>query len=148
MSWITWPGLYLLLKKSRRTRVVIVCKNEVLVVKGWLGDGKWSLPGGGVKSGEQDDLAAKREVLEETGYSIQQPLIPLGESLCTKHKINFMIVKFGFKVPVKPKLSRQMFEIAELAWYPLDKLNSSNASPNTIDTLAAWNDYVTSVTIK
>lgn len=146
--WFAWPGLYLVLKGSRRTRVVIVCENEVLVVKGWLGDGKWSLPGGGVKPGEMDEVAAKREVMEETGYNIQQRLISLGESLNSKHKINFTIVKFGLKVDTKPNLIRQKFEIAELSWISLNELNPSNASPNTLETLVAWNDHTTSVTIR
>lgn len=45
---------------------------RVLVVKQTAGPfaGAWLLPGGAVKRGEQVEAAARREVTEETGYSV------------------------------------------------------------------------------
>jgi 8-oxo-dGTP diphosphatase len=35
------------------------------------GRGQWSVPGGRVEQGESDDVAVRREVLEETGLHVQ-----------------------------------------------------------------------------
>jgi 8-oxo-dGTP diphosphatase len=35
------------------------------------GRGQWSVPGGRVEHGESDDVAVRREVLEETGLHVQ-----------------------------------------------------------------------------
>lgn len=54
-----------------RTRVWL-CNDQgrVLVIKGWFGHQRWSLPGGGIKKGESPAKAASRELREETGISV------------------------------------------------------------------------------
>jgi 8-oxo-dGTP pyrophosphatase MutT (NUDIX family) len=65
------PLLNLIFKvhKSERSRVVI-CNNvsqEIILVKNWLGSGKYQLPGGGIKLNEGPAQGAAREIEEELG---------------------------------------------------------------------------------
>ncbi|MEX2540800.1 MAG: NUDIX hydrolase [Trueperaceae bacterium] len=50
---------------------VIVRGDEILLAH-WSGHGRfnWTLPGGGLEAGEDAITAAKREILEETGYRV------------------------------------------------------------------------------
>jgi 8-oxo-dGTP pyrophosphatase MutT (NUDIX family) len=61
---------WILIHGSERTRVLIVCGGEILLVLPTLGMSKWSLPGGGIKAGEDPAEAACREVYEELGLRL------------------------------------------------------------------------------
>lgn len=56
--------------------VVITRNNRVLIGKrlGAHGSGSWSIPGGHIEFGESWEDCARREVQEETGLTIEQPL--------------------------------------------------------------------------
>lgn len=70
-AWALGPLIYVTSSRFRpRVRVEVCCGEEVLLVKGWLSDQTWSLPGGGVNPGERPSSAAVREVSEETGIVI------------------------------------------------------------------------------
>ena len=61
------PFIFLLINKSKRNRVAIIYKDEVLMVRSLISDNKWGFPGGGTKKHEDYIDAAIREVYEETG---------------------------------------------------------------------------------
>ena len=42
-------------------------------------EGAWQLLKGEIEAGEDDETAARREVQEELGVTVEVPLIPLGE---------------------------------------------------------------------
>lgn len=63
--WCSWPLLWFVMPLTRRVRVAILHDNKVLVVKNLIGPNKWDLPGGGIKSGETAEVAARRELIEE-----------------------------------------------------------------------------------
>jgi len=51
-------------------------KNEILLIKSYryvTNSMSWEIPAGGVEDGETPQEAAKREVLEETGYTVTEP---------------------------------------------------------------------------
>ena len=71
------PVMYVLRNQSflSKPRVRVVLKGpqgELLLVRTWFGQQKWSFPGGGVGRGETDTAAAIREVLEETGVRLAE----------------------------------------------------------------------------
>ncbi|MEI7838427.1 MAG: NUDIX hydrolase [bacterium] len=79
--WITWPAIFIVVRNTNRTRVIIKYKDQILLVQGWIGNKKWQLPGGGVKKNEPIKLAAIREVKEETGLQLKESQLQnLGES--------------------------------------------------------------------
>ena len=64
---------FTLLTGLPRVRVIVLSEiGEVLLVRGVISDGKWSLPGGGVNRGEKLTAAARRELHEETGIDAEE----------------------------------------------------------------------------
>lgn len=72
LFYILWPLVWVYAPLNTRVRVIIRCKNEVLVVKNWFGPNKWQLPGGGKKKVESIKETASREISEELGISLEE----------------------------------------------------------------------------
>jgi 8-oxo-dGTP pyrophosphatase MutT (NUDIX family) len=75
--FITKPLISVYLKSSHRTRIILISEGHILLAKDWLGNGKYSLPGGGIKKREDSSLAAARELKEETGIAIRSSQLKL-----------------------------------------------------------------------
>lgn len=70
--WLLLPYRLTWLATTNRVGVVLTNPSgEIFLVKNWLGDGAWRLPGGGVKRGESSEVAASRELSEELGVACQ-----------------------------------------------------------------------------
>ena len=52
-------------------RCLVEHEGRVLLIRNPYGPMKWDLPGGGVRRGEGPEQAARREVLEEVGVTLQ-----------------------------------------------------------------------------
>lgn len=123
LFWIGWPGLWLLSRGvKRRTRVLVVCNNEVLLLKDWLGAGKWTLPGGGVKFGEDPLVCAKRELKEEAGIDIKKLTFFKEFPKLKQIGMNFHCLAYYIELKSKPALHLHPLEIAEAQWVSLDEL--------------------------
>jgi len=65
LFYLIWPIMWFIAPLRVRVRAMIQVGDEVLVVKHWLGDNNWHLPGGGKKNAEKSLETACREVEEE-----------------------------------------------------------------------------------
>jgi 8-oxo-dGTP pyrophosphatase MutT (NUDIX family) len=137
--WVTWPGLYLYLRWSQRTRVVVIYDQKVLVTKAWLSDGKWSLPGGGLHQGETALAGVSRELQEETGLILKAAVFQsLGSFQFKNHGLVFAYQLFSAQVATLPILNRQRREITELAWLSPGELTAANSAPDVLQALQTW----------
>ena len=65
-TWRAW-------RKTRLTGCAVVITNlsgDVLLLRHSYGAKVWALPGGGIKPGEDPEIAARREVAEELGVTL------------------------------------------------------------------------------
>ena len=141
--WLGWPVLFFYLRYGKRTRVLLLCGDKVLVVRSWHGSGKWSLPGGGLHKGEDPKVGAVRELREETGIRLETDALQhLISGRQQTRGLSYDYICFSAviqrELPVKP----QMFEIADVAWLPVKELNQSNASNDTLLYLQTWQGKV------
>lgn len=137
--WLGWPGLWLYLHWSHRTRALIVCKDTVLVTKSWLGSGKWSLPGGGLHPGEPALEGLLREVREETSLNLSPEQVrPLLHERYRDKGLSFDCQYFVAEVPEQAVVVPQPGEIVAVAWVERQTLSASNAGEDVRRALAAW----------
>ncbi len=138
--WVGWPGSWLILRLSNRTRVLIVCGSEFLAVRSWLGSGDWGLPGGGLHRGEDPAVGAIREVDEEVGLSIDgKQLSTIYSGRIYSKGLSYGAVIFGAVLGSKPKLNLQRLEIRDAKWVSIDDIQSAlNLSPDVLNAIKQW----------
>ena len=86
------------------------------------GEGTWTMPGGKMEFGESFEETAVREVLEETGLTIEKENLRL-ISVSNDRKEDAQFVTLGFlyeNVSGEPKVMEPE-EITEWKWFELDK---------------------------
>lgn len=137
--WISWPLLYWYLRRSWRTRVLVVSGDQVLVIKPWIGSGLWSLPGGGLHAGESPQEGVIRELKEETGlHVVPQQLRTLFESRYRQNGLRFwyqcFVVELAEPLPPRP----QRLELVEVRWVDRRELHKNNAAADVLAALHAW----------
>lgn len=136
--WLSFPALWLWLRRSARTRVLIICNNEVLLLRDWLSTGDWSLPGGGLHKGENSLQGLIREVFEETGIELfEKDVLFLFNNRHSERGISFTYDCFVAHLDAKPIVKLQKFEIADYKWVLL-KTPNVRLSKDTIYALAQW----------
>lgn len=112
---------------SRRVRVLVVDKQarKILLVRNWLGNQRWTLPGGGVKGSETLAEAAAREVLEETGLVADlSDWSDLGKIKLSESYLDFN-AHFGFFASAKNLSKKRILvnrEIISAEWFRVDGL--------------------------
>ena len=121
---ITRPGVYVFIRFTRRSYVVIRVKDEVIVTKDWLDMHKnWRLPGGGVKRSESPQLGAKREVKEEVGLNIDvKSLKFIKKGVHPSLKYHFWV--YELILDKKPNISINRYELAKARWVDIKSLNN------------------------
>lgn len=138
--WLSYPLLQIYLRIGWRTRVLVICDGDLLVVKGWLGDGRgWQLPGGGAHRGEPQAEAACRELYEEAGVKVKPTdLKLLYQGRSTQYGLSFRYSCYAVVLAKKPTLRKQAWEITEIDWLPLEEVTKDNVSQVTHQAVQAW----------
>lgn len=110
---------------TRRCRVLVIDKKQILLVRGWLGSQRWSLPGGGIKKGEDAIQAAARELTEETGLSLTPDKFAVLATQAypdASRGLNFPITYLLAQLENQTPRSRRRLEIIDIGWFSMDNL--------------------------
>ena len=119
---------------------VVLDEHRVLLIK--RGNpplkGQWSLPGGGVEVGETLEQAVAREVLEETGLTIEVgPIVEVLDRISRdgdgRVEYHFVLVDFVCR-PGTGSL-RSATDAEDAAWVPLAELARYEVAPVTISVI-------------
>lgn len=134
-----WPLFFVYLRRSERTRIILHDEGRILVMRNWVSDGSWQLPGGGLHAREPIVSGALRELREETGIALEQRqlrFVAQREYRKYGHRFRFHIfVGQGFDATM---LHAQAHEVARLEWVDYHLLTPQNASPDTLLAIEAW----------
>lgn len=122
MWWLLWPVWVVYFRNGPlRSRVLVVCNGEQLVVQNWLGLKQYALPGGGCKKNESPLASAVRELYEETGINTSESaLIRLGSRRHKKYGLKYHAKFFCLELAEKPVLNLRKPEIFTAIWVPID----------------------------
>ena len=141
LFWLAWPAYQVYYRRSSRTRVLLTCGSDMLVLQGWINDGTFILPGGGMHTGEDPVTGAVRETLEETGLRIlPEALVYLGEATYRRAGLQFTYHMFTASADAALALKRQRHEVADIRWVPI-AAPGVRLSQDTQQTLQAARDH-------
>lgn len=139
--WLSWPLLWVYLRlQGLRTRLLLVVDGHFLAVQPRLGDGRWELPGGGIKRGEASDQAVLRELYEETGVKLAaNQLRMLTQNQVSRHGLRVRYLCYFVELPSRPPLRTQRrIEVGALSWQPLSLAAQPDVSPEIRQAVQAW----------
>lgn len=138
LYWLAWPAYMVYFRLSERTRVLLIAGDEVLLLKGWMGNGKWNLAGGGLHRGERPVHGALREIREETGiHMTADQLEYMGTELYREWGITFTYHVFIGVADKAYPLVRQRREIADMQWMSVTALRPGLVSQEVLYCVAA-----------
>lgn len=134
-----WPLFFVYLRRSERTRIILHDEGKVLVMRNWVSDGTWQLPGGGLHSHEPIIDGALRELREETGVVLEKRQLRFVAQRGYRkygHRFRFHVfVAQGFDTQA---LHMQAHEVSRLEWIDHRALTPQNAAPDTRLAIEAW----------
>lgn len=137
--WLSLPLLRIYVHGTKRTRVLLVAADKVLLIRAWHGLEEWSLPGGGVHKHEEPVNSATRELYEETTVALGiDQLKPLFEGPYGRHGIKFRCYYFvgTLKKPIRAKA--RLPEVMEVRWVSLRELSKYQLAPDAEAAVRAW----------
>jgi len=120
---------------SVRAQVVLLRDDQLLMVRlERPGRSFWVLPGGAVEQDESPEDAARREVREETGLSIELDRLLLVEQPRTDGSVAFREPRFTYLArALRDELRPDFGEVAEVRWLPVDWPDFDASTCETIE---------------
>jgi 8-oxo-dGTP pyrophosphatase MutT (NUDIX family) len=151
LFWLTWPFTRIGLRMAgERARVLVVCGNQILLVKSWLSAGQYELPGGGRHPREQLTATAVRELKEETGLVVaESDLQKLFASEYREHGLRVPYVCFAILLDQMPDVAaRASGGITAFRWAvpaDIDPLQVSSNVPAAVKAFEGAHGQFTSI---
>jgi mutator protein MutT len=114
--------------------VIIIGQGKILLEKrkNEPGRGQWSIPGGLVELGESVERTAIREVKEETGLEVENPVhidVVDNIDLDEEGKVKYHFVIIDYLVKLKGGSVEASSDAAELRWVPFDDVGKYDLTP-------------------
>lgn len=136
--WLGWPLWWLIMHGSERTRVLLVADGYVLLTRGTLSAGEWSLPGGGLRRGEPAATGACREVYEELGIAVSakqvhELVVEPTHNSGIAYTARYMVAELSMREVPLPRL-----EVAESRWVATDEVREMRVDAATLRALELW----------
>jgi ADP-ribose pyrophosphatase YjhB (NUDIX family) len=109
-------------------------EGKLLLVRHSYGPSAWALPGGGMQKGEAPEAAARREVAEEVGCSLDnaQVFATIEETLSGAPHTAYLVTG---RTQDRPRPDRR--EVVEAKFFPVHSLPEPQ-TPLTRKRIAAW----------
>ena len=133
------PALKAYLKDRITTRVLIIKNNQILVIRNTISNGDMSLPGGGVKNGEEPSAALIREVNEEVGIKLNNDkLIYQGIYWASNDGLKYQYHLWFYNLKTDPVIKKRPFEISEAYFIDERELMNLRLSSELSHSLKNW----------
>ncbi len=113
--------------QQRARMIVRDSSGDILLIWETIGVGRWSIPGGGIKRGEDPVMAAIRELHEETGVTVEPKdchFVAFLESSVTHIGYDAYLYETTIDRNQLPDRLHNPIEIVETKWFPVDHLPS------------------------
>lgn len=117
-------------------KCVVICANEVLLVRPNYAHRLWTFPGGGKKRNESWEDAALRETEEETGIRVNHA-VKIGEYVNIVQYTENVVWVFQVVLDSRPTPRADGIEIADARWFVLSQLPNDRVS-RVDETIAAF----------
>jgi 8-oxo-dGTP pyrophosphatase MutT (NUDIX family) len=115
-GYMSWPLVWIVIRRTTRTRILLNSGDKILVTKGWLSTGKWSLPGGGMHRGEKPAEAVLRELREETNIELTETQLKYQGAKKQTNGLPFRYHLFSASASQELDFKKQRFEIVDVQW--------------------------------
>lgn len=121
---LAYPAIRVAVWRSHRAYVVLLCNEQVLLTKNWMGLQRvWRLPGGGVHKTESSEVAAMRELHEELGVTVPRHELRKLNDVPLRASGGYTYDVFVWNLSSKPTKTSQRLEILETTWLDISLVN-------------------------
>lgn len=97
----------------------------------------WSIPGGRVEAGELLADALRREVLEETGLSVEVGELA-GILEVPGTELHYVILDYFVTISGDDTTPRPGSDVSDARWVPLADIATLECTPRFVETMKAW----------